>query len=266
MAFIDTVVYVPLTSGLWCLPIECGGSDRYQLYIAFKAASNLLSSIIKEAEKFPLPPPLTPPMKHMFPQINKLSCFPDSTSFLEFEITDLLEFGFSRHLYTASSSVGKLVLKLTRLYSPALHLFCASRGYAPRLYAVERLPGGIIAVAMEHLEGDVLGSLPGLISSRLQDMWTHGLRNIVAAFHGEGLVHGDLRPLNHLRVKGSDRIVLLDFDWGGKLGEASYPHVRLNPQLAEHRDMSNLEITKEDDNRVLNKTLEYIEQITCNTT
>ncbi|KAF8123117.1 hypothetical protein EV363DRAFT_1548941 [Boletus edulis] len=244
LASVLSPVYVPLTTGLWCLPIECGGSDRYQLYAAFKAATVLLECIDEEAKRICDGPGVPPSIERpMLPQLNRLRRYRDSlspaptgdSSYIEFQMKEFIAKDVKRHVYLASSSSGDLVVKLTRSYSPELHAFCARLGYAPKLYAYERLAGGIIAVAMEYITT---------------------LQGIVGNMHENEFVHGDLRPPNIMVVK--DEVMLLDFDWGGKVGEAQYPPVRLHPQLEEGRSMSSVDITKEDDDRVLKGTINYI--------
>ena len=46
-----------------------------------------------------------------------------------------------------------------------------------------------------------------------------------------------------------EQFFLIDFDWGGKLGEACYPmkFYELNPELVQGRSSSNTLITAEDD-------------------
>ncbi|KAH9007235.1 hypothetical protein EDB86DRAFT_2870734 [Lactarius hatsudake] len=50
--------------------------------------------------------------------------------------------------------------------------------------------------------------------------------------------------------------MLIDFDWGGRVGETSYPHARLHPQLTIGRQSVGGEITKIDDDRILQQTLQ----------
>ena len=47
------------------------------------------------------------------------------------------------------------------------------------------------------------------------------LRSAITTLHEHGLVFGDLRKPNVLLV--GDGVVLVDFDWCGKEGEARYP-------------------------------------------
>ena len=53
---------------------------------------------------------------------------------------------------------------------------------------------------------------------------------------------------------------LIDFDWGGKLGEVCYPVklYELNPELVQGRSSSNTLITAEDDDRVLETTMNKV--------
>lgn len=46
------------------------------------------------------------------------------------------------------------------------------------------------------------------------------------------------------------RMFLVDFDWGGKVGEACYPTVNLHEELLANRTGSDLMISKDDDIRV----------------
>lgn len=86
-----------------------------------------------------------------------------------------------------------------------------------------------------------------------QAAYPQQLRQLVSDFHEEGLVHGDLRHPNII-IEG-DRVLLLDFDWGGREGEVSYPTARLCKELTEGRSHNGLKITKEDDKRILDATL-----------
>ncbi|KAF8551636.1 hypothetical protein OG21DRAFT_1524301 [Imleria badia] len=247
LAYVGSVVYVPLTTSLWCLPVEVGGSDRHQLYITFDAAVALLASIEREAERFGEVSTFPPRIEHPFlPQIDELNSLDDPGSSVKFQITESLQNNLSGHVYKASSSRGDLIIKLTRSYSADLHKFCAQSGFAPELRAFQRLPGGIIAIAMDYLDGDTLASL-SFIPPERGDRWINRLNEVVEELHKNGFVHGDLRPPNILCDPKSDRIMLLDFDWGGKAGDACYPHRRLHPQLTEGRDMSSLKITEDDD-------------------
>ena len=87
--------------------------------------------------------------------------------------------------------------------------------------------------------------------------WASELKQLVNEFHEEDLVHGDLRTEN--MISGDEyTLMLVDFDWGGKDGQVSYPTLNLNDELLVDRVSDDLKITKVDDIRVLNLTLKKL--------
>jgi hypothetical protein len=154
------------------------------------------------------------------------------------------------HLFFAQTldSNKTILVKFTQLYSLQLHEFCASHGQALTVLGFKEIPGGWSVMAMDYIDPPVHPSdLPNL--SRLCDQWNDDLTNLVKAFHEVNLVHGDLRDPNILCNR--DKVMLIDFDWGGKEGEAFYPLMRLNPELTHGRYDTSLKISKDDDLRVL---------------
>jgi hypothetical protein len=89
-----------------------------------------------------------------------------------------------------------------------------------------------------------------------RQLWKDQLRTLVNNFHDQNLLHGDLRGPN-IACEGQS-VMLLDFDWGGKEGEACYPTWRLNDELLAGRVSEDLRITKDDDLRVLTNTLNQL--------
>ena len=57
------------------------------------------------------------------------------------------------------------------------------------------------------------------------EIWLKNMDDIVKAFHEHGFVHGDLRPPNS--IVDEEKLLLIDFDWGGKEGEAKFPDAKL---------------------------------------
>lgn len=104
---------------------------------------------------------------------------------------------------------------------------------------------------MEYVQGQSL-----LESNEYLTEWRDGLKKIVDEFHSEGLVHGDLRDVN-LLIPESDKtkVIIIDFDWGGKAGEVRYPDVCLHPDLG-FTGRRPLTITVDDDNRTLGRALD----------
>lgn len=185
----------------------------------------------------------------------ELPSFSDPGVTIKFQISDVMHSALGRIVYRAESRPPglDLAIKVTRSYSTALHDFCARRGHAPTIRGFKTLPGNIVVIAMDYLEGDHLGHEG---SQELRNEMARQLKELVNNFHLAGYVHGDLRLPNIYHVK--DKIMLLDFDWADQVGKAFYPYQTLNPVLTEGRDMDNLMITVDDDERVLKMTLESI--------
>ncbi|KAK2459838.1 hypothetical protein APHAL10511_008159 [Amanita phalloides] len=238
---------VSLTPTFSCNQSASDGRDRKSLYLAFTAASVLQAQILQDVEKLQNNLPQEIPLKaRRFPVVTKLRKYPSSSDdHLNFEIQDVFpDRQPYRFLYVAATPDDQLVLiKFVRQYSIELHHFCAESGYAPRILAFEKLPGGWHAVAMEFIEsGFLITASPQLSTHR--DRWAKELRCLMDRFHLEGFVHGDLRDANIFCKEES--VMLLDFDWGGKNGEVFYPTANLNNELQEGRVSDDLRITKDD--------------------
>lgn len=278
MAIDDRLRLVSLTPTFSCVQSASDGRDRKFLYLAFKAASVLQVHIIKDSQKLIeaqkqklLSDPATmgiptTTLPHHYPMISTLPVSEYATSpgtgnsnYLTFEICGLLNDNVHNCLlYKANlkrpgiDDLELILIKFARRYSIDLHSFCAKAGHAPLILGYGRLPGGWYAVAMEYVRPGTSITKSDLCTTQ-GDRWTEELESLVAGFHAEELVHGDLRDANII-CKG-DSVVLVDFDWGGKVGKVSYPTLELNPELLKGRTSDSLEITKDDDMRVLTKTL-----------
>ncbi|TFK76225.1 hypothetical protein BDN72DRAFT_830767 [Pluteus cervinus] len=251
---------VSLTPALSCIPSASEGRDRSALYRAFAAASILQARILQDATHHQLP--LGEPYDARLPYVSKLRRWsktdPESNDFLEFEIQKHYPDTqpSRRFLYRAETKEtpgSPILVKFVPQYCPQLHDICAASGHAPALLAYERLPGGLYGVAME----DALDAVPINKHNRISEHfegWKTDLWELVAKFHDQDFVHGDLRDANIL--SGDDGCVkLVDFDWGGKDGEVLYPTPSLNPELLEGRSSESLVITRADDLRILENTL-----------
>ena len=153
---------------------------------------------------------------------------------------------------TLDSDEKLILVKFSRRYAHQLHGFCASRGQAPDVLDFKQIPGGWSVVAMDYIHPCVHPSESPKLTS-LCDQWADDMKNLVQSFHDLDLVHGDLRE--PIMLCNGEKVMLVDFDWGGKVGEAYYPIARLSPELTDGRDNTNPKITKDDDWRVLQNTL-----------
>jgi hypothetical protein len=113
-----------------------------------------------------------------------------------------------------------ICIKFVHRYSKDVHKRCASEHFAPALYGFENLPGGWHMIVMEMIGDDYccLGE-----SSAYYSHYDEIMTKLVS-LHQECLVHGDIRDTNIMVKKdGSPGILLVDFDWSGKIGETRYP-------------------------------------------
>jgi serine/threonine protein kinase len=122
----------------------------------------------------------------------------------------------------------KLCVKFTQKYSKDAHQYCAEKGVAPKLFAVEDLSGGWLMVVMEYLERDSYMVLVGL-SKDARSSFAAGVTEAVEILHQGGFMHGDIRDANTMvardwdQEKGVQNVKLVDFDWAGREGETKYP-------------------------------------------
>jgi serine/threonine protein kinase len=119
----------------------------------------------------------------------------------------------------------KICIKFVHCYSVEVHKFCTSINCAPRLLGFESLGGGWHMVVMEDLSAgdyfDLFGS--SLAPDRVAAI-KERLDQVLVQMHQQGLVHGDLRDANVMVTNDpTPAVMLVDFDWAGRIGEARYP-------------------------------------------
>jgi len=251
---------ISLTPTFSCIGSASDGRDRSSLYSAFIASSVLQARIILDATRFLRNPPavISTPARR-FPAVTRLRKYPLSNEYFSFEIQSFFPERLPNRLLYIAETPGpnkqRVVIKFARNYSIELHYFCARLSYAPPIFAFERLPGGWCAVAMRYVESAVQINHSPLLPTHKQ-IWKNQLQTLMNNFHEQNLVHGDLRGPN-IVCEGTS-VMLLDFDWGGRLGEACYPTWKLNDELLAGRVDEDLRITKDDDRRVLSNTLNQL--------
>lgn len=110
-----------------------------------------------------------------------------------------------------------VVVKFTYSYSKDGHELLASVGLAPKLWFCERCEdvNGLCVVIMDYIHAEKLPT------RAVPDTVVAALRLAIQKLHANDLVLGDFRRPNVL-VTG-DSVMLVDFDWCGKEGEARYP-------------------------------------------
>ncbi|KAH8978930.1 hypothetical protein EDB86DRAFT_2836299 [Lactarius hatsudake] len=261
---------------LSCVQSASNGRDPSVLQARILEDAQILTKILTRpiagpsTSEIPGPaeiPAEIPTAARRYPAISKLLKYPTIPSpdnYIFFEICGVFDGPVRDRLLYKARRIERLVLgsddnfvliKFVRQYSIDLHQFCAEAGHAPMILGYERLPGGWYAVAMEYIEFGVSIPNSDLLASH-RDRWMTELRQLMNNFHAADLVHGDLRDVNIL-CKG-ESVMLVDFDWGGKVGKASFPTLNLHPELLKDRVSESLMITKGDDVRVLTTTLDKL--------
>ncbi|KAF8333626.1 uncharacterized protein EI90DRAFT_3015465 [Cantharellus anzutake] len=248
---------ISLTPTLSCIASASEGRDRKTLYAAFFAALSLLSDIDSDAAYFMDTLPQLEHGNYKFPYISKLPGY-NNTKEINFQILELHpDVHDGRHLYIANLGTKQIIVKFAHQYSIELHALCANEGHAPKILGYEELPGGWFGIAMDYITPTV----HPLESDNLVDhyeKWADELCKLMQIFHDANFVHGDLREPNILCSE--DKVMLIDFDWGGKVGEVQYPSQRLCPELMDGRGDEDLEIKKADDVRILGNTLQTLKE------
>ncbi|KAI0739132.1 hypothetical protein C8Q80DRAFT_232263 [Daedaleopsis nitida] len=125
------------------------------------------------------------------------------------------------------NSVDSFIIKFTHDYGEDAHRLLAEAGHAPKLYycgppyaAFSDLDvyRPITMVVMEYSwRGRALTRGTGVPALTKQ------IREVVGLLHANDMVHGDLRGQNVLYEESKNRVMIIDFDWAGKEGEARYP-------------------------------------------
>ena len=119
----------------------------------------------------------------------------------------------------------KVVVKFVEEYAIIVHEFMAARGYAPSIKKYEKVTSRYHALVMEYIESGVPLTVYDLKDSEKEHL-KNELVKIVEEMHGGGFCHGDLRSNNILVLPPSEsqRLMVVDFDWAGKIDEQRYPY------------------------------------------
>ena len=155
---------------------------------------------------------------------------------LEFKVRIFLEEkpNYQGSLFIAEYGRIPVLVKFCESYGEAAHRVLAAAGLAPALRYCSQLVGGAFMVMMDLIDGPDAhqvfkhGALPSTV---LED-----IHNALEKLHEAGLVFGDMRRPNIMLVK-SRRVYnededededewrgqLVDFNWSGPVGEATYP-------------------------------------------
>ena len=128
-----------------------------------------------------------------------------------------------------------ICIKFVTRYCEEGHELLAAKGFAPKLHAVERLPGGLYMVVMDDVSVEYV-SLSDLIQDNLdllleehlgaRNSLSDKIRQCLRQLHQAGFVHGDIRDTNIMVKRGGFNdgfFLVVDYDSGGKIKQVRYP-------------------------------------------
>jgi hypothetical protein len=143
-----------------------------------------------------------------------------------------------RNLFFGRVDDAAICIKFVPRYCKEGHEFLAAKGFAPKLHAVERLPGGLYMVVMDDVSEEYV-SLFSLIQDNLdllseahlgaRNSLSDKIRQCLQQFHQAGFVHGDVRDTNVMvktlnrRGFNDESFLVVDFDSCGELKQVRYP-------------------------------------------
>ncbi|PVF96185.1 hypothetical protein CPB86DRAFT_816556 [Serendipita vermifera] len=131
---------------------------------------------------------------------------------------------------------GKNVLAkvVLRPYGKDVHAHLAAQHMAPRLYGTGDVQGIASVVVMQLLEDGWITLFdyrknwhPDGIQEDRRSRLLERLEEILKCLGDGGMVHGDFRMANIMLKEGEEeKAMLIDFDWAGEAGKATYPVTR----------------------------------------
>ena len=125
----------------------------------------------------------------------------------------------------------RIYVKFTRRYSEAAHRAAYDAGYAPELLAVNDVYGWYMVV-MRDISSDYM-TFWDLLDRTPRIAAMNEAKKAIGTIHAKGFVHGDVRDVNIMVHKHNSRdIKFVDWDWAGRIGEATYPHNVNNQSVA----------------------------------
>ncbi|KAI0808283.1 hypothetical protein C8Q74DRAFT_1363684 [Fomes fomentarius] len=130
----------------------------------------------------------------------------------------------------AAEDCVEVVVKFTSQYNAEAHRTVSDAGFAPTLRACVPVCGGLKMIVMDRVQGqNAYAWRAERRGSKLPPTVYESMHSAIEVLHQAGFVFGDLR-LSNIMCVPDGRVMLVNFDWAGKAGEARYP-VTLNDSL-----------------------------------
>ncbi|KAJ7724232.1 hypothetical protein B0H16DRAFT_1333673, partial [Mycena metata] len=252
-----------LTDFMWLAPQDCL-LNRDHVHKVARTLFSLKNALAALRQQRP-PHSATSP-----PEISDARFFPHPTSYpragqrIRFDYVAAMEKDPSCVTFHCQVIDTKedIVVKFVSSYGKEAHEFLGRLLCAPQLFYCGPIDesrcsyGGMQMVVMEFIPGQTL-SLAQATGSIIADNVPQVLTEVLTALHDEGFVFGDLRGPNIILPDDRSRsVVLLDFDWAGKAGEARYP-INLSSGVKWPPDAQGLgKITSSHDDYMLRQIIE----------
>lgn len=178
----------------------------------------------KPTDSYPIP---GEPVARWFPYANKYTHRSRRTKHAFEYKARMIPDGLVFRAVLVGNNDGKeeeIVVKFTRTYSSDVHELLEQGGFAPKLLAIEEIPGGWMMVVMEYLRDWVM------LGSKLNDerqKYRKKLKEAVSKIHEKDFVHGDIRGANVLvrdvEYEPGVDVKIIDFDHCGVHKQDRYP-------------------------------------------
>lgn len=227
MVFVDILIFQPLTN---IIDLADNPLLNPQL-VGVAKTLDAIGSAIHHLERFYTTVSLsdTPLLPRLMPDLRPTGTpFPHELVFKDrFHYEGRLSH-VCRSLFEGSFGGWRVLIKLCATYNPHAHDLLARQAppLAPKLHYFGEVQGGMKVVIMDFLTAKDAHhhfSVQALLPSVRADI--EKAKNIL---HNEGLVFGDLRRPNIMVVprQGTSELggMLVDFDWCGEAGKATYPY------------------------------------------
>jgi len=215
----------------------------------------------------PCPPDAEIPHLEFFSKVDRVEGTP---------IDAITESNQPHAIYLARTPLGPstdrsttVLVKFTARYNERAHRLLANHvpPLAPALHFCGRVVGDLYMVVMQYIAGasPLHRFFPpsALPRTPKPEVVRKTLTEALGLLHKQGIVFGDLRPLNILHSRDDDRVFLVDFDQAGKDGEDRYSPC-LNDAVNLGGDVSRWEVMKKShDNENLERVMKWLSDHTA---
>jgi serine/threonine protein kinase len=177
------------------------------------------------------------------PSLTRIPTHPYPTSFTSGDNSEEKHFKYLSKLKGRNLFFGEMhgdggaaiCIKFVPRYCKEAHELLAENGFAPKLHAVERLPGGLFMVVMDDVSEDyeslfnfVQEHPDSLVAEKggARNLLSEKIRHRVLELHRAGFVHGDIRDTNIMIKKSGfndGSFMMVDYDSSGVIKQVRYP-------------------------------------------